>query len=235
MRQNLPKHIAIIPDGNRRWARSRGLPPWEGHRYGAKTLEKIASEVLRQKIPYFSFWAASVDNLKKRSPQEIKFLLQLFKEMFTKIAESKEIHENEVRVDILGRWRELLPKFVQRPMQKALDATRHYSRFFLNFLIAYSGTDEMLSAIKGIVKDMRENHLRLTPKVIKKHLYTKDLPSVDLVIRTGGEPHLSAGFLMWDVADAQLYFSKKMWPAFTPADLRKALQDYAGRKRRFGA
>ncbi len=235
MTQNLPKHIAIIPDGNRRWARMKGLPPWEGHRSGAKTFERIASEMLKQGIPYFSFWAASVDNLKKRSPREVRFLLHLFKEMFTKLAQSREIHEHEVKIDILGRWKELLPKFVQRPMQKALDATRHYSRYFLNFLVAYSGTDEMLLAVKNIVKEAKKDHLRLTPQVIKAHLFTKNLPPVDLVIRTGGEPHLSSGFLMWDVADAQLYFSKKMWPAFTPLDLRKALQDYARRQRRFGA
>jgi len=121
-------------------------------------------------------------------------------------------------------------------VQEAIDATKDYSKLFLNIFLAYSGTDEMLEAIRSITEKAKDakSKIQITPELLKQHLFTKDLPPVDLLIRTGGEPHLSAGFMMWDCADTQLYFTEKYWPDFTTSDFDSALADYATRGRRFG-
>lgn len=231
-----PYHIAIVPDGNRRWARAKGLKPWIGHQYATENLKKIFEAALDIKIPYFSFWASSQDNLAKRPKAENKFLLNLFKKEFAKLAIDKRIHKEQVRVNIFGEWRKQFPEEVKKPMKRAIETTKNYNKFFLNFFIAYSGIDEMLKAIRKISKQNLDNpDFKITPQLIKKYLFTKDLPRVDYLIRTGGEPHMSAGFMMWDIADAQMYFSDKSWPDFTANDFKKAIQEYSRRQRRFGA
>ncbi len=231
-----PYHIAIVPDGNRRWARAKGLKPWIGHQYATENLKKIFEAALDIKIPYFSFWASSQDNLAKRPKAENKFLLNLFKKEFAELAIDKRIHKEQVRVNIFGEWRKQFPEEVKKPMKRAIETTKNYNKFFLNFFIAYSGIDEMLKAIRKISKQNLDNpDFKITPQLIKKYLFTKDLPRVDYLIRTGGEPHMSAGFMMWDIADAQMYFSDKSWPDFTANDFKKAIQEYSRRQRRFGA
>ena len=231
-----PYHIAIIPDGNRRWARTKGLKPWMGHQYATKNFKKIFEAALDIKIPYFSFWASSQDNLVKRPKAEVRLLLNLFKREFAELAVNKRIHKEQVRVNILGEWKKQFPKEIKIPMEQAIEATKNYNKFFLNFFIAYSGIDEIVKAIKNIIKqDLGNPSSKITPQLIKKYLFTKDLPPVDYLIRTGGEPHMSAGFMMWDIADAQMYFSDKSWPDFTANDFKKAIQEYDRRERRFGA
>lgn len=176
----------------------------------------------------------SLDNLVKRSPSEVFGLLRLFRSEFRSLANDEDIHSRKVRVNVIGKWKEKFPSPVRSAIQESVDATRDYSNLFLNVFLAYSGTDEMLDAVRKIAQKAKHASLDITPSVIKQHLLTRDLPAVDLLIRTGGEPHLSAGFMMWDVADAQLYFTKKYWPDFSNDDFDAALAEYAQRGRRYG-
>ncbi len=232
----IPNHVAVIMDGNRRWAADRGLPPWKGHEEGSNTVEKVITEAVKLGIPYFSFWGSSLDNIVKRSPEEVSHLLEIFRDRFNRIADDEKIHERKIKIGVLGRWKELLPSEVSGAMQKAIDRTKNYGKHFLNFLIAYSGVDEMGNAIEKIARESEKNPgLKITPELVKSRLFTSDLPPVDYLIRTGGNPHLSNGFMMWDVADAQLYFSDKFWPDFDAEDFRAAIDEYGNRQRKFGA
>jgi tritrans,polycis-undecaprenyl-diphosphate synthase [geranylgeranyl-diphosphate specific] len=230
--QNTPKHVAIIPDGNRRWARKKGLMPWIGHDAAFKNFKEIFDASLELKIPYLSFWISSQDNLKKRPTAEVKFLLNLFKKKFAELASDKRIHKNQVRINAIGEWKEYLSNDVKIPIKQAIEATKKYNKSYLNFFIAYSGVDEMLKAMKKI---KNQDNLKITPEIIKKNLLTKDLPPVDLLIRTGGKAHMSSGFMMWDIADAELYFSNKLNPDFAADDFKIAIKDYSSRCRRLGA
>ena len=232
-------HVAIIPDGNRRWAMMRGLPVLAGHKEGGRALERLIKDVIGLRelgIDCLTFWGASVANLTKRPVEETGFLNKMFADGFHAIANSQAIHQHQIRVRVLGFWTSLLSKEAQQSIEEVMEATAAYSRGMLNLLIAYDGTEEMLRAIQAIAEEAKKDtSLIVTGQMIKEQLLTKDLPPVDFLIRTGGEPHLSAGFMMWDVADAQLIFLKKLWPDFTPDDLRQAVMDFKGRKRRFGA
>ena len=229
---NILHHIAIIPDGNRRWAKKRGLPSFLGHREGAKTTEKIFKAAFDLKIPYLTFWGSSVSNITNRSKDEVNFLFKLFETYFRKIAKDKEIRAKGVKVNVLGRWEELFPEKVKAAIRQAIKKTADYDNHQLTLLMAYSGTDEMADAISNI-KNQRSK-LPVSAEDIKQHLWTRDLPPVDLVIRTGGEPHWSAGFMMWDVAEAQLHFTETLWPAFSEKEFRKIVADYTKTERRFG-
>lgn len=232
---NIPNHIAIIPDGNRRWAGSKGLKSWVGHQYGAEVSKKILKAALDLKIKYLSFWASSKDNLKKRPLREIKFLLNLFQKEFAELGRDENIHKNKVRINIIGDWKRQFPKKVKAPMKRCIEVTKSYNQFYLNFFVAYSGIDEALKAVQEIAKQkLASPELKITSKFIKENLLTRDLPPVDYLIRTGGEPHLSDGFMMWDIADSQLYFLDKLWPDFTTGDFKKAVEEYSQRQRRFG-
>jgi len=230
------KHIAIIPDGNRRWAREREVPLNEGHRIGAQTTQKIFEKTLELKIPYLTFWAASYDNLIKRSKEEVKFLITLINAEFQKLLDDAKVHKNEVKVRILGRFQEVLPEKTLRIIEKLMKKTENYEIFSLTFLLAYNGTDEMLAAIKRIAKEVKISTIKITGELIKSFLWTKDLPPVDLVIRTGcqDDPHNSAGFMMWHTAYSQYYFTKTLYPDFTSEEFEKAIKDFEKRKKRLG-
>lgn len=235
MKKN-PYHVAIIPDGNRRWARKKGLHPWIGHQTGVKACEKILGKALELKIPYFTFWGGSWDNLTKRSKIEINFLFKVYAEQFKRAARDKKIHQNRVKINVFGRWKEILPKSTQGAIERAIEVTKDYNNYFLTFLLAYDGTDEMIDCIQKITKLTHKKPIKVTEKLIKENLWTKDLPPVDLVIRAGCEndPHISAGFMMWDTAYSQLYFTQTFFPAFTPEEFEKIIKDYVQRQRRFG-
>lgn len=228
---NVPTHVAIIPDGNRRWAKEQGLSALEGHQKGAEVFRDVALHAADRGVTHLSMWGMSLDNFSKRSPIEVKGLLSIFEQEFNELADSSDIHEREARINVIGRWQEKFPKRVRSAAERAIEATKGYSKHHLNFFLAYNGTDEMVSAVQAIIDSGKTSVL---PNDIKEHLLTRDLPPVDLLLRTGGEPHLSAGFMMWDVADAQLYFTDTLWPAFGVAGLNQALDDYAARGRRFG-
>jgi len=236
--KNIPKHVVIIPDGNRRWARKEGLSqPWLGHQTGIKALEKILEKALELKIPYFTFWGSSWDNLTKRSKIEINFLFKLYTKYFKEAVKDKRIRQNKVKINVFGRWKELLPKETQKAIENTIELTKNYNKNFLTFLLAYNGTDEMIDCLQKIAKLTAQNkNLKITPKLIKENLWTKNLPPVDLIIRTGCEndPHLSAGFMMWDTVYSQLHFTKTLFPDFGPKEFEEIIKDYSKRERRIG-
>jgi undecaprenyl diphosphate synthase len=226
-------HVALIPDGNRRWAKRKNLLPWQGHIEGAKALEKILKKAWEMKIPYFTFWGSSLDNITKRSKEEVKVLLSLYQKYFKRLLKEKRIFDEKVRVSVLGRWKELFPKRLKETISKIIKKTKNHDRYFLTFLLAYNGTDEMLEAIKKI---SGKGIKKINEKVLLENLWTGFLPPVDLVIRTGceGDPHNSAGFMMWHTAYSQFYFTKTLFPDFSPKEFEKIINDYLKRERRFG-
>lgn len=229
----IPSHVAIIPDGNRRWAKARGKKPWDGHEVGAKNFEVLIKYSLKKGISCLSIWGSSLDNLTKRPLEEKKELLEIYKRYFRRLLEGNEIHENEVRVNVIGRWEEQFPEPLKKIIYEAIEKTKHYKKRMLNFLLAYSGTDEMIRAIEDICGKY-EKGTKITAEMIKENLMTKNMPAVDYLIRTGGEPHNSTGFMMWDLSDAQYYFSPELFPDFGEEKYDEALRDYARRQRRFG-
>lgn len=227
------QHIALIPDGNRRWAKKRGMPSFFGHRAGAKAVEKILQKSLELQIPYFTLWAASMDNITKRSPEEVSFLFSLFGEYFTSLITRPEITENEIQVKVLGRWREVLPQNAKDAIEAVVEKTKNYSKHNLTVLLGYSGVDEMTEAVKNIANN-KEQIEKIDSQTIKDYLWTRDLPPVDLVIRTGGEPHWSSGFMMWDTANSQFYFTETLLPDFSPEEFVSAIEKISAVERRMG-
>lgn len=231
--EHVPRHVVIIPDGNRRWAAERGLDPWQGHEAGAENTEKLVREARRLGVKELSFWGSSLENLTKRPVTESKALLRIYETYFKKLITSEDIHKDEARIRFIGHWEEQFPESLKSVLYECIEATRHYDKYFLNFFLAYSGDDEMRLAIGKIAATLPKGEV-VTDQMVKENLMTKDMPPVDLLIRTGGEPHLSAGFMMWDMANAQLFFSEKLYPDFDEAALQEALVDYSARERRFG-
>ena len=230
---NIPNHVAIIPDGNRRWAKKKGLATFSGHEKGSNALEEIIEKALEMKIPYLTIWGSSLDNITKRSKTEVSYLFKIFQKEFEKIVKEEKIHKNKVKIEVIGKWREYFPQSLKNAIENAVEKTKNYDKYFLTFLMAYNGTDEMIECIKKI-KEKREV---VNEKTIKENLWTKELPPVDFIIRTGCEddPHNSAGFMMWHTTYSQLYFTKKYFPEFKGKQLEEAIKDYSGRKRRRGA
>ena len=231
--QSLPKHVVIIPDGNRRWAVARGLQSWDGHEAGAQNTEKLIREARAIGIREISFWGSSLENLSKRPLTERRALLRIYATYFKKLIASEEIHQDEARIRFIGHWAEQFPDSLKKIMCEGIEATKNYSKYFLNFFLAYSGDDEMRLAFQKVALSLKGGET-VTNEMIKENLMTRELPPVDLLIRTGGEPHLSAGFMMWDIANTQLYFSDKYFPDFDEAAFGEAIADYAARQRRFG-
>lgn len=230
---NIPNHIAIVPDGNRRWARERGLEPWAGHEAGARNTEALIREARRLGIRELSFWGSSLENLAKRPVLETKALLRIYTEYFGKILEDEDIVREEVCVRFIGHWKEQFPSSLRKLLERIEEKTRNHGRYFLNFFLAYSGVDDVLGAVRGIAREGMAWD-KIEEATIKSHLMTAVLPPVDILIRTGGDAHLSNGFLMWDTADAQLFFSDLLYPDFTKESFGEAVSEYGRRERRFG-
>lgn len=229
------EHIAIIPDGNRRWARSNGKTPEQGHLEGFERTREIIEKAFDGRVKNITFWGASLDNLAKRPQDEVQHLYKNFQNYIKALLTYKEIHTQKIKINILGRWQELFPEILQDVIQKAIDSTKDYSNYTLNFLLGYNGDEEMLQAIKSISEQKLANpSLEITPELVKQSLYTKDLPPVDLLIRTGGEPHNSVGFMMWDTANSHYYFTDINYPDFTIEEFDKAIEEYHTRGKRRG-
>ncbi len=230
MSQRLPQHVVIIPDGNRRYAKELGKEPWYGHEMGAKNTEILIKKAHKLGIRELSFWGSSLENLKKRPLDETRALLRIYEEYFQQLASNKDIHENQVRVRFIGRWREQFPESLKKILFAIEAATKDYKEYGLNFLLAYSGDDDMLNAVQTLSTSQAE----ITRESLKAALMTAELPPVDFLIRTGGEPHLSAGFMMWDVANSELFFSEALYPAFDEKAFEEAISEYETRARRHG-
>lgn len=229
----LPRHVAIIPDGNRRWAKEHGKEPWEGHEAGAQATEQIVREARRLGIRELSFWGSSLENLEKRPMKEKTELLRIYATYFEKLITEADIHRDQARVRFIGRWEEQFPASLKSVLHRVLDATKGYGQYFLNFFLAYSGDDDMLHAMKQVAGEGLAPGM-VTRDVLKKHLMTAELPPVDLLIRTGGDPHLSAGFMMWETANSQLAFPEVFYPDFTPDLFGQIIAEYTDRERRYG-
>lgn len=231
--KNFPQHIAIIPDGNRRWAKKNGLTAIMGHEKGSEAIEKILDKTLEFKIPYITFWGLSLDNILKRSKTEVLHIYKILENEFEKLIKDERLYKEKIKVQVFGRWQEMLPQKTKQLINSAIEKTKNYNKYYLTFLLAYDGTDEMIDCIRQIQKQ----HKKADEKLIRENLWTGSLPDVDLLIRTGVEndPHLSAGFMMWHTAYSQLYFTKTYFPAFSPKEFEKSIFDYADRQRRKGA
>jgi len=230
----LPNHVVIVPDGNRRWAKERGLPGWRGHLEGAKRTEELIQASFDLGIECLSVWGGSLNNLTKRPQREISALIRIYDQYFKRLIKEKKIHQNRVKVNVIGRWQEVLPKKTIGIIRELIRTTGDYNQYSLNFFIAYNGTDEMLTAIKGIAKETGKK--KITEKILKEHLWSGHLPLVDFLIRTGSasDPHNSVGFMMWHTANSQLYFTNTNYPSFNKKEFTKAINDFVGRQRRFG-
>jgi tritrans,polycis-undecaprenyl-diphosphate synthase [geranylgeranyl-diphosphate specific] len=231
-----PEHIAIILDGNRRWAIESRLEPWMGHYYGADKIKEVLKWCLDLGVKSVTLYAFSTENF-QRPREEVEKLMQLFKEKFQEVLESKEIHEYEVRVKVIGRVH-LLPLELQEIIRRVEEETKDYNKRYLNLAIAYGGRAEIVDAAKKIAQKVSRGELSLEEideKVFEQHLYTAFLPKQDpdLIIRTSGEERLS-GFLLYQSAYSELCFLDVYWPEFRRIDLLRAIRTYQSRKRRFG-
>ena len=231
--EKVPHHNAIIPDGNRRWARAKGLLPYEGHREGAKRVHEIAEIGFERGVKYMTVWGTSADNLKKRSKTEVSFLVKLFERELKEILNSETLRKNEIRMRVIGRGKEIVKsKVLSKLIEDAERDTAHFHKGNLTILFGYDGKEEMIEAFQ---KGSKLHTSKFNYESIKEFLWTKDLPSVDFVIRTGGEPHWSSGFMMWHTTDSQFYFTEVFWPAFGKKEFENALQEFTKRSHRLGA
>jgi len=232
---NLPVHVAVIPDGNRRWARKHCFEPWIGHANGVKRFEETADAFFRRGIPYFTFWAASTDNLLKRNKKEVVYLVGLMKKQLS--ARIKSVEKDKIRFLIFGQGQSIInDSDLDALISKLEKKTERYAERNLTILFGYDGFDEMTAAVNKIINSRPSI---INYETIKNVLWTCSLPPVDLVIRTG-EPlsnwaHLSAGFMMWLTGNSKIYSPQVLWPDFTEKELDETLKEYAKEKRRFGA
>lgn len=231
-----PEHIAIILDGNRRWASGRQLNPWVGHHYGAEKVEDLLRWCLNLDVKSITLYSFSTENF-RRLPQEVDEIMQIAELKLRKLLKDENIHKHRVRVKVIGRLN-LLPKHMQEIVRQVEEVTKDYKDHFLNVALAYSGREEIVDAARKIAQKVERGEL--TPKGINKHLferhlYTAHLPKQDpdLIIRTSGEERLS-GFLIWQCAYSELCFLDIYWPDFRKIDLLRAVRTYQRRKRRFG-
>lgn len=228
-----PRHVAVIMDGNGRWARGRHLPRVEGHRKGAEALRRTTRACAEFGVPFLTVYAFSFDNW-RRPAKEVSSLMQLLKRYLR--SEISELRKNGVSLGAVGML-EGLPGDVREALDEAVSATAGEQRLRLTLALNYSGRGEIVHAARLAAVKAAEGSFdpgRLTIENFREFLWTADLPPVDLIIRTAGEKRLS-DFILFDAAYAELYFADVLWPDFDAGDLRKALWDYAGRKRKFGA
>lgn len=223
----IPNHVAIIMDGNGRWAKSKGLPRIAGHREGAKAVERVVYASLKRGIKYLSLFAFSTENW-KRPEQEVKSLMNILKLYFlTKIEKLKWAG---VRIRFGGRWWELSPDLVSL-IRRAMEVTEHNDKLHLIIYLNYGGRREMLDAVNSIIA--KEGFPVMTEESLRSYLYLPDVPDPDLLIRTSGEKRIS-NFLLWQIAYTELYFTDTLWPDFGEDDLDAAIAEYNKRERRFG-
>lgn len=220
-------HLAIIMDGNRRYAKARGVPIWEGHRKGAETIERMADSVFTNHgIKTLTVYGFSLKNF-ARNQLEKAALFKLLEYEFKKLAKEPKIFDNDVKVRAVGRI-DLMPENVRRAISQAEEATKNHTKHEFNLAVAYDGRDEIVHAVNEI---LRTGAREVTEELIEKNLFLSNAP--DLIIRTGGEQRLS-GFLLWLSSYSELFFTDTYWPDFSEEILSKALDSYKTRERRFG-
>jgi undecaprenyl diphosphate synthase len=227
-KDNLPRHIAIIMDGNGRWAKQRGLPRLAGHRAGVENIRRILTECVEQGIRYLTIYAFSTENWSRPSA-EVEGLMRIFGEFLDR--ETRNLHEQGVQIRHLGSM-EGVSLSLQRKTQAALDLTRDNSRITLCVAFNYGGRADIVGAVRALVAEGLAPEA-INEQCISEHLSTRGLPDPDLIVRTSGEWRLS-NFLIWQAAYSEYWVTPAYWPDFTPDLLRQAIQDYGQRERRFG-
>lgn len=231
---NIPKHVGIICDGNRRFAKALGEVVWKGHEHGANKVEEVLEWCQDLGIKTLTLWLFSTENF-NRPAEEKEQLFRIAKELANRVLNSPKIHGNKVKINIVGNL-SLFPEDVQAEARKVLEATKNYDNYVLNIVAGYGGKQEIVEATKQIAKLVVAGKLKpeeITKEVLDANMYSSLVPGVDLVIRTSGEQRTS-GFLLWKTDYSEFYFSDKYWPEFSKEDLIKALVSYAERKRRYG-
>jgi len=230
----LPKHIAIIMDGNGRWAKRRHMPRVAGHRAGVTAVRSTVETAARIGIPALTLYAFSEENWKKRPEREVHFLMGLLSRYLK--AEVPTLNKNNIRLEYIGRQHEL-PWEVQERMAWASDATARNSGMVLTLALNYSARSELVDAFRSIVDAAAQNggldHLQIDEDTVARHLYTRHLPDPDLVVRTSGEMRLS-NFLLWQIAYAEIYVTPTLWPDFRGVHLLEGIAEYQKRERRYG-
>lgn len=230
----LPKHIAIIMDGNRRFAQGLGLSLEAGHILGKEKMEEVLDWCFDLNVPILTIYAFSTENF-KRSQKEVRTLMLLLKQELDKAKEDSRIHQNKIRIRILGHL-ESLPRTLQQSAKSIMDITKTYKNYQLNIALAYGGREEIIHAIQHMGNDIKKGKLEvknISEQTVTSYLYTKDLPDPDLILRTSGEERIS-NFLLWQLAYSELYFSDVYWPALQKRDFLLAIRSYQHRKRRYG-
>ena len=231
----LPKHVAIIMDGNGRWAKRRHLPRIAGHRRGVEAVRLVVETAARIHLPALTLYAFSAENFLRRPPAEINFLMKLLHSYLKN--ELGLMQRNNIRLNFIGRIQSL-PKEVQERMAWALEETSRNTGTVLTLALNYSARSELVDAFKAMVHAARNNGgidhlLHIDEETVDRHLYTRNLPELDFVIRTSGEMRLS-NFLLWQAAYAEIYVTKTYWPDFSGLDLLEAIREFQHRERRYG-
>ncbi len=230
--ERVPAHVAIIMDGNGRWAQSKNLPRMAGHNAGMQTIKEIVKASSSLGIKHLTVYAFSTENW-KRSTEEVSGIFKLIVIYIEK--ELKELHENNVKVRVLGDY-EKLPKDAVKSLERSLETTRNNTGLQFNIALNYGGRDEILRSVKKLAQDVEAGNLKadeLTEEMIADHLYTAGIPDPDLIIRTSGEMRLS-NYLLWQSAYSEFVFTDMLWPDFTREEYEKMIEIFQNRKRRFG-
>lgn len=231
-KKKLPEHIAIIMDGNGRWARKRGLIRVRGHEEGVNSVREITTECAKKHIGQLTLYAFSYENW-KRSKSEVNFLMRMLKKFL--VTERKTIEENNIILKTIGRT-DSLPEDVKKELTISMNESKGNTGMILCLALNYGGRTEIIDATKGLAEDVKKGILEIkdiNDDVFKSYMYTSGMSDPDLLIRTGGEMRVS-NFLLWEVSYAELWFTSVYWPEFKKKHLDQALNDYAKRERRFG-
>ena len=226
-----PKHIAIVLDGNRRYAKKLGLQPWKGHEFGLKKLEDLFEWCQELGVKELTLYIFSTENF-KRAKNEVSYLFNLFKQEVDKIKKKKGVFKDSIRFNFIGRIN-MFPKAMRKSMLDIVKKTGKNNNFTVNFAMAYGGRQEIVDAVNSIIKKVQNKEIpnKIDENTITKHLYLQSEP--ELVIRPGGEKRIS-NFLIWQSSYSELIFIDKLWPEFTKEDLVKCLGEFKKRERRFG-
>ena len=224
----VPQHVALIPDGNRRWSRENRLKTFNGYEAGIKKFIDFSVWLKGFGVKTLTVWALSIDNITSRNSAELSALYELYIKAANDPAILKKLDDNRSKVNVVGNL-SILPAGVRAALKKVEKRTKRYGDFTINLLVAYGGRYDLSVAMRRILKE----GTGLSEAAIERNLLTASIPDADMIIRTSGEQRLS-GFLPWQSAYSELYFSKKYWPDFQRADLGRAMRNFSSRQRRFG-
>lgn len=226
------KHLGVILDGNRRFAKKLMLKPWQGHEWGAKKVQKLLEWCRDLDVKELTVFALSLENF-NRPKEEFNFLMKLFRETFDQYIEDPRVVELGIRINVIGRI-ELLPEDIQERIKTITEKTKNNTEYILNVALAYGGRQEIVDAARSMAKDLESNKLKeedINEETFGKYLYLNDSP--DMIIRTGGDKRTS-NFLLWQANYSEWVFLEKTWPEFEKEDLQNAIEEYKNRERRFG-